>query len=321
MNYQPVPYARPPSACIITLYSLQEVRQTPQSRYVQNLNLLNIPLMKTLNKTLSFIKLVALLSAKLTNLAATKTPATLSFDYSLRSISLDQLLHHLQTCSAETISAELVELCLTTTQLQLFFKLIDSQTKRTAAQIGNIQRQWNDKNLHLCLPPEQHAQLDKIITLIADTYNHVLQTVSCLRLLSGIPDSLPDLPPAKPHFNRYALEPSEPGRLHALLIHHQLIPKTTLPETTAYLFYGIGSSASWQPVVWLHTVAELSYFVDMFFGISDQRDKWRTAHLCFCDKKRRPFNYNSLRGKQYNYLSNRNSETLRTIDQIRRSLK
>ncbi|WP_161876131.1 hypothetical protein [Odoribacter sp. Z80] len=59
----------------------------------------------------------------------------------------------------------------------------------------------------------------------------------------------------------------------------------------------------------------------MFFGISDQRDKWRTAHLCFCNKKHRPFNYNSLRGKQYNYLSNRNSETLRTIDQIRNCLK
>lgn len=77
--------------------------------------------MKTLNKTLYFVKLVALLSAKLNDLAATKTPATLSFDCCLRSISLSQFLHYLQTCSAETISAELVELCLTTTQLQLFF--------------------------------------------------------------------------------------------------------------------------------------------------------------------------------------------------------
>ena len=320
MNYHTNPYARPHSACIVVLYSPQEVRQTPQSRYVQNLNLLNIQLMKTLNKTLYFVKLVALLSAKLNDLAATKTPATLSFDYCLRSLSLSQFLH-LQTCSAETISAELIELCLTTTQLYLFFKLVDGQIKRTAAQIGNIRRQWTTNDFHLYLPPDQYTQLDRIITLIADTYTYVLQTVGQLRLLSGIPDSLPDLPPAKPHFNRYALDPSEPGRLHALLIRHQLIPAATSPETVAYVFYGIGSSASWQPIVWLHTVAELSYFVDMFFGISDQRDKWRTAHLCFCDKKRRRFNYNSLRGKQYNYLSNRNSETLRIIDQIRRSLK
>ena len=80
MNYHTNPYARPHSACIVVLYSPQEVRQTPQSRYVQNLNLLNIQLMKTLNKTLYFVKLVALLSAKLNDLAATKTPATLSFD-------------------------------------------------------------------------------------------------------------------------------------------------------------------------------------------------------------------------------------------------
>lgn len=285
------------------------------------INLLNITLMKTLNKTLCFVKLVALLSAKLNDLTAAKTQTTLSFDYCLRSISLTHFLHHLQACTAGTISAELVEMCLTTTQLLLFFKLVDGQVKRTAAQIGNIRRQWNANDFHVYLPPDQYAQLDQIITLIADTYNQVRQTVEKLRLLSGISDNLPDLPPAKPHFNRYALHPSEPGRLHALLIRHQLIPATTTPETIAYVFYGIGSSASWQPIVWLHTVAELSYFVDMFFGISDQRDKWRTAHLCFCDKKNRRFNYNSLRGKQYNYLSNRNSETLRIIDQIRRSLK
>ena len=94
--------------------------------------------MKTLNKTLYFIKLIALLSDKLNELAISKTQTTLSFDCCLRSISLSQFLHHLQTCSAETISAELVELCLTTTQLQLFFKLVDGQIKRTAAQIGNI---------------------------------------------------------------------------------------------------------------------------------------------------------------------------------------
>lgn len=277
--------------------------------------------MKTLNKTLCFLKFVTLLTDKLNDIATCKTQTSLTFNTRVHTLSLSQFLHYLQTCSAETISAELVELCLTTTQLQLFFKLVDGQIKRTAAQIGNIRRQWNANDFHLYLPPDQYTQLDRIITLIADTYTHVLQTVGRLRLLSGIPDSLPDLPPAKPHFNRYALDPSEAGRLHTLLIRHQLIPSTTPPETIAYIFYGIGSSASWQPVVWLHTVAELSYFVDMFFGISDQRDKWRTAHLCFCDKKRRRFNYNSLRGKQYNYLSNRNSETLRIIDQIRRSLK
>ena len=243
------------------------------------LNLPNIELMKTLNKTLRFVRLVTLLSDKLNDLLASTAQTTLSFESCLHSISLTQFLRYLQTCSADTISAELVELCLITTQLQLFFKLVDGQIKRTAAQIGNIRRQWNANDFHLYLPP------------------------------------------AKPHFNRYALDPSEPGRLHSLLIRHQLIPPTTLPETVAYVFYGIGSSASWQPVVWLHTVAELSYFVDMFFGISDQRDKWRTAHLCFCDRKRHRFNYNSLRGKQYNYLSNRGSETLRIIDQIRRSLK
>ncbi len=277
--------------------------------------------MKTLNKTLHFVKLVALLSAKISGLAATENRTALTFDYRLRSISLTQFLRHLQACSAETISAELIELCLTTTQLQLFFKLVDGQAKRTAAQIGNIRRQWaaNDNCGHLT--PEQHIQLDQIITLITDTYNHVLQTVSRLRLLSGIPDNLPDLPPDKPHFNRYALNPSEPGHLHLLLIRHRLIPPATPPETIAYIFYGIGSSASWQPIIWLHSVAELSYFIDMFFGISDQRNKWRTAHLCFHNRHRHAFNYNSLRGKQYNYLSNRSSETLRTIDQIRSSLK
>lgn len=275
--------------------------------------------MKTLNKTLCFVHLVALLSDKLNDLAACKTQVILSFECCLRSFSITQFLRYLQICTADTISAELIELCLTTTQLLLFFKLVDGQIKRTAAQIGNIRRQWAANDFHL--PPEQYTQLDHIITRIADTYNHVRQTVEQLRLLSGIPDNLPDLPPAKPHFNRYALDPSEPSRLHTLLIHHQLIHTSTTPETIAYVFYGIGTSASWQPVLWLRTVAELSYFVDMFFGISDQRDKWRTTHLCFCDKKRRRFNYNSLRGKQYNYLSNRSSETLRIIDQIRRSLK
>lgn len=77
--------------------------------------------MKTLNKTLYFIKLIALLSDKFNELAISKTQTTLSFDCCLRSISLSQFLHHLQTCSAETISAELIELCLTTTQLYLFF--------------------------------------------------------------------------------------------------------------------------------------------------------------------------------------------------------
>lgn len=277
--------------------------------------------MKTLNKTLYFVKFVALLSDKLNDLAASKTQSPLSFECSLRSFSLSQFFHYLQACSVEVISSELVELCLTTTQLLLFFKLIDGQIKRTAAQIGNIRHQWNTNDFHLHLPPDQYTQLDRIVTLIADTYTHVCRTIEKLRLLSGIPDTLPDLPPDKPHFNRYALDPSEPERLHLLLIRHRLIPETTPPETIAYIFYGIGSSASWQPLVWLHSVAELSYFVDMFFGISDQRDKWRTTHTCFCDKKHRRFNYNSLRGKQYNYLSNRNSETLRIIDQIRRSLK
>ena len=283
------------------------------------LNLLNIKPMKTLNKTLCFVRLVALLSDKLNDLVASTAQASLSFESCLRSISLSQFLRYLQTCSADIISAELIELCLTTTQLLLFFKLVDGQIKRTAAQIGNIRRQWAANDLHL--PPEQYTQLDHIITRIADTYTCVCNSVEQLRLLSGIPVSLPDLPPAKPHFNRYALDPSEPSRLHTLLIHHQLIHASATPETIAYVFYGIGSSASWQPVVWLHTVAELSYFVDMFFGISDQRDKWRTTHLCFYDRKRHRFNYNSLRGKQYNYLSNRSSETLRIIDQIRRSLK
>lgn len=36
MNYLTTPYARPRSACIVVLYSPQEVRQTPQSPYVEN---------------------------------------------------------------------------------------------------------------------------------------------------------------------------------------------------------------------------------------------------------------------------------------------
>ena len=277
--------------------------------------------MKTLDKTLCFLKLVTLLAEKLSDLATRKTQTTLTFNTCLHTLTLPQFLRHLQTCSVETISAEIIELCLTTTQPPLFFKLLDNQVKYIATQIGNIRRQWTNTNLQTTLPADQCILLDRIITHMADTYNRVRPLIDHLRLLSGLPDNLPDLPPAKPHFNRYALRSSEPERLHALLVHHQLIPAATPPETIAYIFYGVGTSASWQPITWLHTVAELSYFVDMFFGISDQRDKWRTAHLCFCDKKRRKFNYNTLRGKQYNYLSNRNSETLHIIDHIRQALK
>lgn len=277
--------------------------------------------MKILHKSLCFIKLVALLSDKLNELVDSPGDVIIAFEFRFSTFTLEQFLYHLRMCSADLISAEIIELCLSTTQITLFFKLFDSQVKHTASQIGNIQRQWNRYDFRHYFPPEQYTRLDGAINTLSTTCDNVLETTSRLRLFAGVPDSLPDIPPSKPHFNRYAIKTDEPGKLHTLLIRHKLIHSNTQPETTAYIFYGIGSPSSWQPVTWLETVADLSYFIDMFFGISDQRNKWRTAHDSFRDKRRHKFNYNSLRGKQYNYLSNRSSKTLHTIDHIRRELK
>lgn len=82
--------------------------------------------MKILHKSLCFIKLVALLSDKLNELVTSPGDVIIAFEFRFSTFTLEQFLYHLRMCSADLISAEIIELCLSTTQITLFFKLFDS---------------------------------------------------------------------------------------------------------------------------------------------------------------------------------------------------
>lgn len=229
--------------------------------------------------------------------------------------TLRKLNRRLQECSPHFIAGELKQLYLISINPEQFFQIIQEDTNEIQNHIEMIENYIN-----VC-KVDENQKIKTTYILIKDSFKTLLETVNYLKTIANYPGKLSQAPPGiKPHFNRF-LNPGELYKLRDLLIKYGLISPQTLLGTIEYVFYGKGCSINWQPIIWLKNVSDLAYFVEMFFGITDQKTKWKTTHFCFHNTENQKFNYNSLRGKQYNYLSRKHSITLQTIDQIRSLIK
>lgn len=233
-----------------------------------------------------------------------------TFEDTIRKITIQ-----IQKCSPHILAGELKQLFLITINPEQFFHIIQEDTE-------NIQNHIKTIESYLTLvKTDEDRHITTTYSFIKDCHQTLLDTINYLKTLANESEVLPQAPPgAKPHFNRLR-NPGELQRLRDLLIKNGFIPSQTLPSTLEYIFYGKGSSVNWQPIIWLRSVSELSYFIDMFFGVTDQKNKWRLTTECFQTPNHQKFNYNSLRGKQYNYISAKNSEIFKIIDYIRQAVK
>ncbi|MDL2231947.1 hypothetical protein LJB85_04360 [Porphyromonadaceae bacterium OttesenSCG-928-L07] len=229
--------------------------------------------------------------------------------------TIRELSRKLRSCAPHIIAGELKQLYLTSVNREHFFHLIQTDTDHIRKHIETIDSYISGH------PVSQNTHIQATCLLIKECATALWETLTQLKALTNPHSASPGtIQTDKPHFNRQE-KIGEPHKLRHLLIQHGFIPETTSELTILYIFYGSGYTSNWQPITWLKSVSELSYFIEMFFGITDQNTKWKIAHACFRNIGQRKFNYNSLRGKQYNYRSGKHSAILQTIDHIRHTLK
>ena len=277
--------------------------------------------MALLNKTTLFSCLIESFYQSITD---NKIGQPLMILHQYRTYSLKQFFLILCTCSPLLIAGEITELYLITARPDHFFQIIHENVELIQKLTEKITTfcHTNQQAFHTDNIVAEKKYFHLILSIVLKNRTSVFETIDKLKSISGITIDSGSGPPGNmlPHFNRF-YNPGESEKLRDLLIHYKFISPHTTNNTLNAVFYGIKTDERWQPVIWLKSVAELAYFVDMFFGISDQKNKWKMAHACFRNKNHREFNYNSLRGKQYNYISGKNSQSLQTIDWIRKSLK
>ena len=168
------------------------------------------------------------------------------------------------------------------------------------------------------IPPD-HPALVLLIGLMKQFIDEALKTIQYYNDLIQDSENVPHNQTANygAHFHRKPLTKNEPARITQLMIAAHLVPDTTRPEDTQYIFYGLGVPVSSPPqITWLKTAAELSYFVETYFASSDARNKWKTAAEVFTDTQNHHFNQNTLKQRLFNYTSKVKLSTFDTIDTL-----